>query len=140
MGDWGVCGSGTRRRSNFCLRKDISFTKAASLILRWSSSDLNSWRMAEITAIGEAFVFLLVAIVEPPREVSSGIDTISTGGGGAGGCTDRVERQCLERRRERVPLDLEDLVEAEVLEVVTDLGGRVGMEVSVSWGVMKTSL
>ena len=37
-------------------------------------------RISEMTAMGDASVFLLVAMVEPPREVSSGIDTISTGG------------------------------------------------------------
>ena len=78
---WGGEGSGIRRRFNSCRRKEISFTKAASLFFNWSSSDLNSCRIAEITAMGEASVFLLVAIVEPPRDVSSGIETISTGGG-----------------------------------------------------------
>ena len=44
--------------------------------------------MAEMTAMGDASVFLLVAMVEPPREVSSGIDTISTGGGMGGSLVD----------------------------------------------------
>ena len=38
-------------------------------------------------AMGEASVFLLVAIVEPPREVSSGIEILSTGRNGGGGMT-----------------------------------------------------
>ena len=35
--------------------------------------------MSDRIAIGEASVFLLVAIVEPPSDVSSGIETTSTG-------------------------------------------------------------
>ena len=35
--------------------------------------------MFDMIAIREVFVFLLVAIVEPPSDVSSGIETTSTG-------------------------------------------------------------
>jgi len=77
----GVGGSGMRSRFSSCFRKEISFTKAASLCFSWSSSDLNSRRISVITAMGEALVFLLVTMVEPPREVASGTDTMSTGGG-----------------------------------------------------------
>jgi len=71
----------TRSRLSFCLRKEISLTKAASLCFSWSNSDLNSRRMSVMNVMGESSVFLFVAMVEPPREALSGIDTTSTGGG-----------------------------------------------------------
>ena len=80
--------SGGRRRLSSCFRNDISFTKAASLCFNWSNSDRNSRRISEIIAIGDASVFLLVAILEPPREISSGMDTMSTLGGMRGSLTE----------------------------------------------------
>ena len=41
--------------------------------------------MSDKMAINEASVFLLVAIVDPPSDVSSGIDTTSTGRNCGGG-------------------------------------------------------
>jgi len=43
-------------------------------------------------------------------------------------------------RRDLELRDLDDLVEAEVLEAETNFGGRVGMRVSVSYGMMYTLL
>ena len=72
-------GSEMRSRLSSYFRREISLKKAASLCLSWSSSDRNLRRMSVMTAMGEVSVFLFVVMVEPPREVSSGIDTMSTG-------------------------------------------------------------
>ena len=91
-------------------------------------------------AMGEASVFLLVAIVEPPREVSSGMDILSTGRNGGGGITggrDRLERRV---RRDLEWVERDERVDAVVLEVDIDFAGRMGIAVSVSDGVMKTLL
>ena len=87
--------------------------------------------------MGEASVFLLVAMVEPPKEVSSGIDIQSTGRNGGVGITGGRERLDLLVRRDLDWVDRDDCVDAVVLEVDIDFAGRVGIDVSVSDGVMK---
>ena len=90
-----------------------------------------------MTAMGEASVFLLVAIVEPPREVSSGIDILSTGRNGGGGITGGRDRLELLVRRDLEWVERDECVDAVVLEVDVDFAGRMGIAVSVSDGVMK---
>ena len=61
----------------------ISSWCSDSLDFRCLSSDRNSRLISEMMAMGEASVFLLlVAIVDPPRDVSSGIVMLSTGRNG----------------------------------------------------------
>ena len=50
--------------------------------MNWSSLDRNSRHISEMISVGEVSVFLFVTMVDPPREVSLGIDTTSTGCGG----------------------------------------------------------
>ena len=89
--------------------------------------------------MGEASVFLLlVAIVDPPREVSSGIVMLSTGRNGGEGMMEG--RDLVECRvwRDLEWWDFDDRVDAVVLEVDIDFAGRSGIAVRVSEGVMNT--
>ena len=104
--------SGSQRSFSSYLRIEISFLKTSSLFLNWLSLDRNSRCMLEMIAMGEVSVFLFVAMVEPPREVSSGIYTTSTGGRGSVFGTNWMGVLSLGRR-----LDLEFL-DLELIEVV----------------------
>mgnify|MGYP000488516205 CR=1 FL=1 len=45
-----------------------------------SSSEQNSRRMSEMMAIGESLEFEVIAMVAPPKDDSSPMETISIGG------------------------------------------------------------
>jgi len=129
-----------RRRLSFSLRNKISLLKAVSLCLSWSNSDRNSQHISEITAMGDASVFLLVSMVEPPRKVLSGIETMSTVRGSRGSLKEEIGVHLLWLRRDLELRELDDQVEAVVLEVETDLGVRMSMGVRVSKRVIQTWL
>ena len=115
-------GSGTRSGLSSCLRKEISFLKTSSLFLSWSSSDRNSWHISEIIVMDKVSVFLFVAMIEPPREVSSGIDTMSTGGSGGVFRTYWVVFLLLGHRLDLELLKLFERVDMVVLGLKIDFG------------------
>lgn len=89
--------------------------------------DINSLRISEMKTMGDASVFLLVAIVDPSKVVLSEMETISTGGSGGGGLSGGRGVLVRRMRLELDFLELVDQVDAVALEVETDLAGSMGI-------------